>query len=220
MLADKLKVKLGKRVKSFLFLLSFSILGASSYPEFKKDEVDNIEKKSGIIAKNRIIDYSEILASLEALPKEEQLLRVNFYLNQLPFRADIVNYQNNDYWGTPKEFLTTGYGDCEDYAIIKYFTLLKLGFSKEKLFITASREKYTGQLHMVLSYFESDNKPPLILDSLSYKVLDLATRVDLEPSLFINEDGSFQVDDYHNLVKVGDVPQKFKELIQRVKNDS
>ena len=30
-----------------------------------------------------------------------------------------------DYWATPKSF-TSCHGDCEDYAIAKYFPLLKL----------------------------------------------------------------------------------------------
>lgn len=211
---------MGRKLKVFLYLLSFSIVYASDYPDFKNYELNDIEKKSGTIAKNRIIDYSQTLASLKTLPKEEQLARVNFYLNQLPFKPDIVNNNNADYWGTPKEFLACGYGDCEDYAIIKYFSLLKLGFSKDKLFITTSYEKYSGQAHMVLSYFESDNKPPLILDSLSYKVLDLAKRVDLMPKTFINPTGTYKIDAQNNLEKIGDVPEKFKELLQKVEKES
>ena len=173
-----------------------------------------------MIAKNRIIDYHKTLALLKPFPKKEQIQRVNFYLNQMPSRPDIATYKQNDYWGTPKEFLVCGYGDCEDYAILKYFTLLKLGFDKNRLFITTSREKYTGQMHMVLSYFESDNKPPLILDNLSYKILELSKRVDLEPQIFINEDGSYKLDEHNNLTKIGEVPQKFTELLQRVKKES
>jgi len=69
---------------------------------------------------------------------------------------------------------------------------------------------------MVLSYFESKEKPPLILDNLSYKVLDLSKRVDLEPKIFINEEGSYKLDAHNNLSRVGDVPPKFKELLLRV----
>lgn len=204
-------------MKISIFLLPFSILYASNYPDFKNYEIDEIEENFGKIAKNRIVDYSQTLEKLKKFPQDEQLLRVNFYLNQLPFKPDIINNNNSDYWGTPKEFLTCGYGDCEDYAIIKYFTLLKLGFEKEKLFITTSHEKYSNQAHMVLSYFKSKNEPPLILDSISYKVLNLGKRVDLEAKIFINEDGSYKIDGDNNLVKVGDAPEKFKELLKKVK---
>lgn len=200
-----------------IFLLPFSILYASSYPDFKNYEIAEIEENFGKITKNRIVDYSKTLETLKKFPQDEQLLRVNFYLNQLPFKPDIINNNNSDYWGTPKEFLTCGYGDCEDYAIIKYFTLLKLGFEKEKLFITTSHEKYSNQAHMVLSYFKSKNEPPLILDSISYKVLNLGKRVDLEAKIFINEEGSYKIDSDNNLVKLGDAPEKFKELLKKVK---
>lgn len=206
-------------MKISIFLLPFSILCASNYPDFKNYEIDEIEKNFGKTAKNRIVDYSQTMERLKKFPQDEQLLRVNFYLNQLPFKQDIINYKNSDYWGTPKEFLACGYGDCEDYAIIKYFTLLKLGFEKEKLFVTTSDEKFSAQAHMVLSYFKSKNEPPLILDSVSYKVLDLKKRVDLKAKIFISEDGSYKIDDNNNLIKVGDAPKKFKELIEKIRRE-
>ncbi len=201
-------------------MLFSSIIYASNYPEFKEKELEQIEKSLGKVAKNRVVDYHKTLNSLKPFPKKEQIQRVNFYLNQMPFKPDVATYKQSDHWGTPKEFLVCGYGDCEDYAIIKYFTLLKLGFDKNRLFITTSREKYTGQMHMVLSYFESDNKPPLILDNLSYKILELSKRVDLEPKIFINEEGSYKLDEHNNLTKIGEVPQKFKELLKKVEKES
>ena len=41
-----------------------------------------------------------------------------------------------DYWETPVEALWKGAGDCEDYAIAKYFSLRHLGVSSDKLRIT------------------------------------------------------------------------------------
>lgn len=73
---------------------------------------------------------------------------------------------------------------------------------------------------MVLSYFELENKPPLILDSLSYKILDLEKRVDLKLQIFINQTGAYKIDENNTLVKVGDVPEKFKELMKKVEEDS
>lgn len=207
-------------MKIFPFLFSCTIVYASNYPDFSKHELNDIQYYSGQVAKNRALDYSETIKSLKKLPQQKQLDRVNFYLNQLPTKADKINNNKSDYWETPKEFLTCGYGDCEDYAIIKYFTLLKLGFSKDKLFITAAYEKYSGQYHMVLSYFESKEKPPLILDNLSYKILDLKIREDLKAKIFINEEGSYKIDSDNNLIKVGDAPEKFKELLEKIKMES
>ena len=136
--------------------------------------------QNNIISKNRIVDYQNSLLIFKTLDKDKQLNKVNFYLNRLlPQYDDVIN-NKLDNWATPKEFLTVGYGDCEDYVIIKYFTLLKLGFDKNKLFLTAVNEKYTGGYHMVLTYFKEKNKSPLVLDNLSFRILDLKTRTDIK----------------------------------------
>lgn len=207
-------------MKILLFLLAFSFLNASNYPNFTKYELKKISDDSGKIAKNRIIDYTKSINSFKKFPKQKQLVRVNYYLNQLPHLSDKINNNKSDHWGTPKEFLTCGYGDCEDYAIIKYFTLLKLGFEKDKLFITTAFEQYTGQYHMVLSYFAEKNKSPLVLDNLSFKVLGLQTRNDLKADIFINPAGTYKMDKHNKLIRVDNVPEKFIELMQRVKKES
>lgn len=128
--------------------------------------------------------------------------------------------KKSDHWATPKEFLTMGAGDCEDYAIIKYFTLLKLGFEKDKLFITLAYDTYTKRDHMVLSYFAQKNQPPLILDSLSYEVLNLNKRADLKVNAFINTNGVYKLSKTSKLRKTKYISKKFKELLKRVQKES
>ena len=61
------------------------------------------------------------------------LFEVNAYINKImPYRTDDVVYGRSDYWATPSEFLTNT-GDCEDYSIIKYVSLLELGFDENRL---------------------------------------------------------------------------------------
>lgn len=56
-----------------------------------------------------------------------ELLRyVNTFWNRFPYREDITNWGKADYWVWPNLFLKKS-GDCEDYAIVKYFTLKELG---------------------------------------------------------------------------------------------
>lgn len=38
-----------------------------------------------------------------------------------------------DYWKTPQEFVGDGGGDCEDYAIFRYFHLIQNAFPEENL---------------------------------------------------------------------------------------
>ncbi|QOY55900.1 transglutaminase-like cysteine peptidase [Candidatus Sulfurimonas marisnigri] len=203
-------------MKILIFVFLFSIINASDYPNFTIQELHSIEKKSGTVAKNRIIDYEQSIALFKKYPKSKQLIQVNFYLNKLLPQYDAITQQQEDYWSTPKEFLITGYGDCEDYVIIKYFTLLKLGFKKEKLFLTTVREKYYGGYHMVLSYFKDKNKPPLILDNLSFKVLDLKKRVDLEADIFINSNGVYKISKEYKLTKIDNKFKQYEDLEKRI----
>ncbi len=116
--------------------------------------------------------------------------------------------------------MSTGFGDCEDYAIIKYFTLLKLGFEKDKLFITLVYDRYSKRDHMVLSYFIEKGRPPLILDSLSYEVLNLTKRADLRVNAFINTNGVYRLSRNSKLRKTKQTSKKFKELLKRVQRES
>ena len=143
---------------------------------------------------------------------------INFYLNQLlPQYDDIINKQE-DHWATPKEFLITGYGDCEDYVIIKYFSLIKLGFDENKLFITVVKETYYGGYHMVLTYFETNDKSPLVLDNLSFKILDLKTRKDIQAETFINSTGVYRMED-GKLVKFAHNSKEYLELLNNIKKE-
>ncbi len=204
-----------------LFTLLFSLfLFAEEYPYFTKNQLFSIEKSSGNISKNRILDYQNNIQDFKKYPKTEQLLRVNLYLNQLLPQYDDVIQKKSDYWATPKEFLVTGFGDCEDYVIIKYFTLLKLGFNKEDLFLTTVSENRRNGYHMVLSYFEKESKSPLILDNLSFRVLDLKSRSDLTADTFINSTGIYKINKRSELLKIQEKYKKFQDLIDRVKKES
>lgn len=203
----------------FLILLAI-YLNASSYPYFSAKEISTIKKRSGDKAKNRVEEYIKTINYYKYLSKKEQLSKVNSYLNQLLNKNDNVNNKATDYWETPKEFLTIGYGDCEDYAIIKYFTLLKLGFRKSRLFMTIVYDKKIKDHHMVLSYFETRGKAPLILDNLSFKILPLDMREDLKFLHFINEDGTYKMDDNFKLNRVNKVHPKLRSLLQKIKKES
>ena len=204
-----------------IFILFLSVyLFADSYPCFNTQELNRVEKTYGKIPRNRIVDYQKNIKLIKLYSKNKQLVRINFYLNQLLPQYDSVSQHKEDYWETPKEFLIHGYGDCEDYAIIKYYSLIKLGFDKNKLFITTVHEKYTGSYHMVLSYFKEAEKPPLILDNLSFKVLNLNARKDLRADLFINSTGVYKLTQKNLLIKVAQHFPKYEHLLQKIKAEN
>ena len=206
-------------MKVFYFILFPFILLASNYPYFNKDELIKIEKNSGKIAKNRVLDYQEKVSVFKTYNRTKQLNLVNRYLNQLQPQYDDVIRNQEDYWASPKEFLITGYGDCEDYVIIKYMTLLKLGFDKDKLYLTTVYEQYKGGYHMVLSYFIEKNESPLILDNLSFRVLNLNIREDIKADIFINSKGVFKIDRNNKLIKIADQSKQYNDLMKKIQKN-
>ena len=200
----------GEYVKKLLFYFSIcTLLYAEAYPSFTQQELQE----------SIIRDYKQMLIKYKKLPKKQQLIRLNFYLNQLRSEYDSVTQHTQDKWATPKEFLKLGYGDCEDYALIKYYSLIKLGFNKKDLFLTLVKEHYYGRYHMVLSYFNEKSLPPLVLDNLSYKILHLNRRNDLTPLLFINTTGVYKADKNYKLKKVADKYKEFELVQQKIEQN-
>ena len=105
---------------------------------------------------------------------------VNDYFNKISYKSDLNNWKTKDYWATPLEFLKAGAGDCEDYAIAKFFTLKKLGISEEKLKLIYTKVSKTNQAHIVLSYSHKPNYTPIILDNLNKKLQLSSNRKDLK----------------------------------------
>lgn len=205
----------GLLIKIIFFLFISSFLLANQYPYFEPEEFANLAK-SDYITKNRLLDYQKTMLRLKTKDKTKQLQSINFYLNQLLPQYDAVIQQKEDYWATPKEFLYIGYGDCEDYVIIKYYSLIKLGFDEKKLFITLVKEKFESAHHMVLTYFKTPSKAPLVLDNLSFKILTLPQRTDLNAELFINSSGVYTLDKNNRLQLVSKKYKAYEELKEKV----
>ena len=206
-------------MKTILIFLLSTLLFSNSYPSFTHAELAKIKKQNGNISQNRVLDYTKNISKIKKYQKKKQLRAVNFYLNQLlPQYDDIIN-KKEDYWATPKEFLITGYGDCEDYVIIKYFTLIKLGFDEKKLFLNIVKENYRGGYHMVLSYFKVKGEAPLVLDNLSFKILNLDERKDLEADVFINSTGVYRLKN-NKLVKIANYSREYIQLLKNIEKEN
>lgn len=132
-------------------------------------------------AAQRMLAWKELIATTPGLPIQQQLARVNDFFNTIPFAEDQQHWGRSDYWATPVELLTSGRGDCEDYAIAKYFTLRQLGIPAEQLRITYVRATRPAQAHMVLAYYEHPDDDPLVLDNLDPQIRPASERDDLKP---------------------------------------
>ena len=74
------------------------------------------------------------------------LLFVNTFWNKYEY----IQEEEVDHWMSPYEFVNVQGGDCEDFAVVKYFTLLKLGVPEEDLGILVLRGNIDGEPHAVL----------------------------------------------------------------------
>ncbi len=124
-------------------------------------------------------------AKLDGKPLEEQLRGVNNFFNQWPYKSDMQVWKVEDYWATPAEFLRKS-GDCEDYAIVKYYALRDLGVPANQLRIVALRDSIRGIGHAVLVVFMKDNA--YVLDNLSNLILPHTKLTHYQPVFSVNEE--------------------------------
>ncbi|ELK3679796.1 transglutaminase-like cysteine peptidase, partial [Vibrio fluvialis] len=102
------------------------------------------------------------------------------------FVNDDVLWGKTDYWATPLEFLGSNAGDCEDFTIAKYFSLLELGVSDKKLRLVYVKAIELNQFHMVLAYYDTPSAQPLILDNINPQIKPASQRRDLLPIYSFN----------------------------------
>ncbi|MFC4863867.1 transglutaminase-like cysteine peptidase [Pseudomonas sp. JS3066] len=143
-------------------------------------------------AKDRLHAWRDLLETGHRLTERQQLEAVNRQINrQVRFTDDSALWQRRDYWATPVETLAKGAGDCEDFALAKYFTLLQLGVDPSKLRITYARALELNQAHMVVTYYETPDAEPLVLDNLVDDILTSSRRKDLALRYAFDADGLY-----------------------------
>jgi predicted transglutaminase-like cysteine proteinase len=202
-------------------LISFSsiILIASKTFNISESQLNSISSKYGSSGKNRVEAWDSMIESSKNESLLNKIKNVNDFFNQITYKTDAAHWKQKDYWATPFEFMGTGAGDCEDYAIAKYFSLVKLGIPDDKLRITYVIYKKTNsrfeQAHMVLTYYHKTGAEPVILDNIN-RTLQLASkRNDLKPVYSFNASGLWQAKTKGD-TRVGDNNLKsWKNLIDR-----
>jgi len=126
------------------------------------------------------------LARIRALPPQEQLREINRYANEKDYVLDLDNYGVEDYWAIPREFLGNG-GDCEDFAITKYFSLRWLGYPRDDLRIVVVQDTNLRVPHAILAVGRGDEI--LVLDNQVREVLPHRQVVHYAPVFSVNERG-------------------------------
>ena len=171
-------------------------------------------------------DWQRMLQQSKELPVVDKLKKVNDFLNQrIEFVDDQTIWGQADYWATPLETLAKGKGDCEDYVIAKYFSLLQLQVPNERLRLIYVKAKVGSssnpilQAHMVLAYYASPDAEPQILDNLISEIRPASRRNDLQPVFSFNNQGVFVGVDANATLGPGGVGRltRWQELLQRAR---
>lgn len=140
-------------------------------------------------------DWQATLASAKDAAERDKLKKVNDFINRrIQFDDDLSIYNYTDYWATPLETIGHGRGDCEDFAIIKYFSLKDAGIAVSKLRLVYVKARLDGPngpgsiAHMVLAYYPTPNAEPLVLDNLVNEIVPASQRKDLQPVFSFNSE--------------------------------
>jgi len=214
-------------VKVFMYsiivtTIVFTILYASMPVNISLEQLIKIEKKYGEKAKKRVLLWDKMLQSAKDKNTLEKLKIVNDFFNKITYKRDSLHWKQNDYWASPFEFLGTGAGDCEDYAIAKYFALRQLGIADAKLKITYVKLKRSHtkfeEAHMVLNYYHKVGKAPIVLDNINKKLKLATARTDLKPIYSFNAVGLWKAQNKGKTeVNVGSNNLKnWKSLMERI----
>ena len=145
-----------------------------------------VQNRHGQAARQRVQNWRDLLATSPSLAEMQKLEAVNTFFNRLNFTPDRQTWQREDYWATPLETLALGAGDCEDFALAKYFTLTALGVEESRLRLTYVKALKLNQAHMVLTYYAEPDAAPWVLDNLDPRIKPATDRDDLVPVYSFN----------------------------------
>ena len=170
-------------------------------------------------ARQRIAEWAALLNTPSQGTIQDKLKQVNQFFNaRMAFRDDIVVWKQQDYWATPIEFLRKGAGDCEDFALAKYFTLREMGVPANQLRITYVKALELNQAHMVVTWYSTPTAIPLVLDNLKTAILPATQRTDLLPVYAFNGEGLWLPQSGGNK-RVGDSKRlsRWQDLLTRMR---
>ncbi|WP_020168056.1 MULTISPECIES: transglutaminase-like cysteine peptidase [Methylotenera] len=177
-----------------LVVVGLSSIYASDY-DFSK-LVTLASERYGPEARQDVVELNQLIQKLRSASELEKLKQVNdFFNHKISFTDDFPLWGQSDYWATPLESLGRQAGDCEDFSIAKYVFLKVLNVDNNRLRLTYVRAEiiHDGirslQAHMVLSYYETPQSEPLILDNLISEILPASSRKDLSPIFSFNDKG-------------------------------
>ena len=155
---------------------------SSVYERFQMDAQALKTCMNGPCTDPILANWSQELRPLRNLSKMQKISAINSLVNQKRYADDRRNYGRSDYWASPSEFLVNG-GDCEDYAILKFASLLALGVENQDMRLVVGRLS-NGTPHAFLA--TNIGSEEYILDNRQAQIYLTANRKDYVPKYSMN----------------------------------
>jgi predicted transglutaminase-like cysteine proteinase len=179
------------------FLLACLLFAGLSLAVPDLDKMQNLAmSRYGQQASNTVGEWRAAIDQAQGMPDEQKIVLINDFFNtRIRFMEDPQAWGEKDYWASPLEVMGHRKGDCEDFAISKYMTLLLAGVDINKLRITYVKAKIGGAYskihaaHMVLAYYPTPGADPKILDNLVMQIQPASLRPDITPVFGFNSNG-------------------------------
>jgi len=172
-----------------------SLAGLALLASLAAPNLDRLQQlalsRYGVEVARRVGEWRTMLSAQQGPGDLEKLESVNRFFNRrIRWVEDPVLWQQDDYWASLLETLAQEAGDCEDFAIAKYVSLLVAGVPERKLRLTYVRmQRSLGaepEAHMILAYYADPAGEPLILDNLDIEIKPASRRPDLTPVYAFN----------------------------------
>lgn len=152
--------------------------------------------------------WKSFIADTAKLPRSKQLDAVNRWANSYAYVEDWGRWGLPDYWESPREFLAAG-GDCEDFAIIKYFTLIQLGFPPKDMRIVVVNDTNLEIFHAVLAVRQSHGEP-ILLDNQARDLVPMSAAPQYQTIYSLNESGWWMANAPTIMISKNNVSKEFQ----------
>lgn len=123
----------------------------------------------------------------------------------MTYRPDTAVWGVSDYWATPSEMARKGAGDCEDFAIAKYWALRNLGMPDDKLQLVLLQDTRRQLFHAVLIAHTSAGR--YVLDNVSDRLMADTAYAQYQPIMSFTGERSFIHGFAGNSKAVADMPK-------------
>lgn len=129
----------------------------------EKNELKSCDADVRLCSSSKMAAWRSKLAAQQGRSRDIAIMNVNQFANAFQPVDDKQNWQKQDYWASPVEFIQKS-GDSEDFAIFKFSSLREIGIQNEDMRIVIVKDALRNTEHAVVAIYQ--NSDITILDNI------------------------------------------------------